>query len=71
MIKILPHVTTLLLLYCFVFKGISHLFNYVPLVVNSIVGAFYSVYTIINLLFNTIYPVEKSLKNKVVLVSIQ
>ncbi|KAL4134851.1 hypothetical protein QTP88_006552 [Uroleucon formosanum] len=43
--------------------------EYLPMVTKVVVGILYSIYTFINLVFCSIYPVEKSLKDKVVLVT--
>ncbi|XP_060856830.1 17-beta-hydroxysteroid dehydrogenase 13-like [Metopolophium dirhodum] len=43
--------------------------DYLPIITKVVVGILHSIYAFINLAFLTIYPVEKSLKDKVVLVT--
>jgi len=44
--------------------------RYLPLATKSLIGILHTVYAFLNLAFFTLFPDEKSLKNKVILVSI-
>lgn len=43
--------------------------DYLPMVTKTLFGCLHTVYSFIHLIFVTIFPVEKSLKDKVILVS--
>ncbi|XP_025418301.1 retinol dehydrogenase 10-like isoform X2 [Sipha flava] len=47
----------------------NFIMNCLQIITKTLVGIIYSIYSIIHLAYITIYPVEKSLKNKVILVT--